>query len=98
MTDPAFPFTLALVTGFLFGVAYFACLWLSVRALTGPRRQWRAFAAGSLVRLGAVLTLLAAVLWMDVDPAHFLPGLLGFLAARLFATAPGGGAAGRKRR
>ncbi len=85
MTEPAV--LLALLAGFLFGAAYFACLWLSVRSLTGAR-CWRAFAAGIMARLAAVIAVLAIVLWQGIEPALLLPGLLGFLAARFALTAP----------
>lgn len=79
---------LALLAGFLSGLVYFACLWLSVRSLTGARR-WRAFAAGSVARFAAVVALLALVLWQRIEPALILPGLLGFLAARFAVTVRG---------
>lgn len=87
MIGPAFSFALALLAGFLFGLAYFVSLRLSVRALTGPRKRWRAFAASGVMRFAALLAVLAALLWLETGPVLILAGLPGFLGARIAVTA-----------
>lgn len=87
MTGLSSMIVLSLIVGFLIGAIYFVSLWRSVQALTRSDSRWRAFAAGGLLRLLMVLGVLAALFGLGVDPLLVLSGGVGFLFARLAATA-----------
>ncbi|HKK30657.1 MAG TPA: ATP synthase subunit I [Alphaproteobacteria bacterium] len=90
MTEPALTtLALAFAGGLLVGASYFAALWFSVRSLTGGSHRWPSFALGGVLRLAAMGGALALLLSLGVSATLILVGCLGFLVARLAATALG---------
>jgi F1F0 ATPase subunit 2 len=74
-----------LLVGAALGLFYFGTLWATVRRLPGARRPLRLLAAGFVLRLAVVLSVL--VLFTRFDPGRLLGCLAAFFAVRIVMTA-----------
>ncbi|MEZ5488752.1 MAG: ATP synthase subunit I [Gammaproteobacteria bacterium] len=75
---------LALLTGMLLGVAFFAGLWWTVRQLGSSRHVALLFLISMLFRTSLVIVGFYFILGDDWQ--RLLAGLVGFIVVRLFAT------------
>jgi len=75
---------LALLTGILLGVVFFAGLWWTVRQLGSSRHVALLFFFSMLLRTSLVIVGFYFILGDDWQ--RLLAGLLGFMVVRLFAT------------
>ncbi|MEW5773483.1 MAG: ATP synthase subunit I [Thermodesulfobacteriota bacterium] len=91
---PVMALALAGLAGFLTGLAYFAGLWRSLKALPGRERPRRSYALALLARLALALAVFWAALTL-AGPLGLGLALAGFALARMILSRTLGGQRGR---
>lgn len=72
-----------LLAGFLAGLIYFASLWRAARSMVAAGQPGRALLTGPLLRLPAMLALLALAAQFGISAIGGV--MIGFLGARIWA-------------